>query len=307
MPKISELPDATTVTAANELSVVQSGVTKRVTIAEVAASAPFDTKVNKAGDTFTGTVYISAASPQLWFNETDQAADARMWRVVPSAGQFLLSATADDQSTVQMHAMMVTRSTGVVSFANTGVTGVTVPDPPGFTYAANGIRRGTGSPEGVVTATVGMKWIDTAATNGAIEWVKASGAGNTGWKVVYGDTGWRTVTPVNGWTATLLMLRRVNDRAFFYIHTMSGTAASSPTFYTVPAGFIPATGWNMQSVPKDSSFNAPIRNFYVQASTGSCIASGAPSAEHIYNNGIQGETHGWTPAGAWPTGALPGT
>lgn len=51
--------------------------------------------------------------------------------------------------------------------------------------------EGSGFPEGVVTATVGKTYRDNAGTNGAILWVKASGTGNTGWKVVYGDTGWR--------------------------------------------------------------------------------------------------------------------
>lgn len=57
---------------------------------------------------------------------------------------------------------------------------------------------GTGSPEGVITAPVGTRYTDTAATNGAVEWIKFSGAGNTGWRVVYGDTGRRAVF---SWTA----------------------------------------------------------------------------------------------------------
>ena len=55
-------------------------------------------------------------------------------------------------------------------------------------------RRGTGSPEGVVTANVGTEWTDTAGTNGAWKWMKKSGTGNTGWKVIDGDTGWRDVS-----------------------------------------------------------------------------------------------------------------
>ena len=50
---------------------------------------------------------------------------------------------------------------------------------------------GTGFPNGVVSAPVGSKYIDTANTNGAFEWMKASGTGNTGWVVSVGDTGWR--------------------------------------------------------------------------------------------------------------------
>lgn len=43
---------------------------------------------------------------------------------------------------------------------------------------------GTGSPNGVVAATVGRIYIDTAATDGFIEWIKAVGSGNTGWRGV---------------------------------------------------------------------------------------------------------------------------
>ncbi len=56
-----------------------------------------------------------------------------------------------------------------------------------------GIITGTGFPEGVVTAPVGSIYTDTAATNGAIRWIKATGVGNTGWRVEYGDTGWRDI------------------------------------------------------------------------------------------------------------------
>ena len=55
-------------------------------------------------------------------------------------------------------------------------------------------KRGTGMPNGVVTGNPGDTYTDTAGTNGAWRWRKASGTGNTGWVVVDGDTGWRDVT-----------------------------------------------------------------------------------------------------------------
>ena len=54
--------------------------------------------------------------------------------------------------------------------------------------------RGTGSPEGKVAAPVGSVYNDTAATNGAIRWIKTIGTGSTGWGVECGDTGWRDIT-----------------------------------------------------------------------------------------------------------------
>lgn len=56
-----------------------------------------------------------------------------------------------------------------------------------------GPLTGTGSPQGVVSAPVGTEYVDTAATLGAVKWIKASGTGSTGWRVLYGDTGWRDV------------------------------------------------------------------------------------------------------------------
>ena len=53
---------------------------------------------------------------------------------------------------------------------------------------------GTGSPEGVVAATLGDEYTDQTAAYGAIKWLKATDAWRTGWRVVEGDTGWRDVT-----------------------------------------------------------------------------------------------------------------
>ena len=48
--------------------------------------------------------------------------------------------------------------------------------------------RGTGSPEGKITAPVGSVYTDTEATNGSVRWVKASGTGSTGWRDDYSAT-----------------------------------------------------------------------------------------------------------------------
>lgn len=114
----------------------------------------------------------------------------------------------------------------------------------GFVSGASGPKlglSGTGSPEGVVTAPVGSTWIDTAATTGAIKWVKASGTGNTGWVVEYGDTGLRNLsaeTLSNGWTTVSLWIQRVGQLVYISGY-ISGAAASNDTFYTFPTGFRP--------------------------------------------------------------------
>lgn len=81
----------------------------------------------------------------------------------------------------------------------------------GTARAAVTARYGTGSPEGVVTAPVGSRYVDTAATAGAVEWIKASGTGNTGWRVTFGDTGWRKIAATGANLTGFFLARRVGD------------------------------------------------------------------------------------------------
>ena len=83
--------------------------------------------------------------------------------------------------------------------------------------AALGVQQslaGTGSPLGVVTPSrAGIIYVDTAATNGARQWI-STGTNNTSWVVTDGDTGWRDLQTylVNGATpigAEPVMVRRV--------------------------------------------------------------------------------------------------
>ena len=78
--------------------------------------------------------------------------------------------------------------------------------------------RGTGMPEYSVKANVGTYYTDTAATNGAIRWIKASGSDKTGWKVVYGDTGWRSVPQIlsTSMKASVVKVRRINNTVYLY-------------------------------------------------------------------------------------------
>lgn len=79
--------------------------------------------------------------------------------------------------------------------------------------------RGTGSPEGRITAKIGTTYIDVNATNGALAWIKRQGDGNTGWQVFWGDTGWRNLVTVStldiGRKASTVRIRRVNNLVSF--------------------------------------------------------------------------------------------
>ena len=71
--------------------------------------------------------------------------------------------------------------------------------------------HGTGMPNGRVTAPIGTTYVDIAVTNGALKWIKESGDGDRGWKVLIGDTGWRTLNIVSKLNTASLQIRRVNN------------------------------------------------------------------------------------------------
>lgn len=119
---------------------------------------------------------------------------------------------------------------------------------------------GTGSPEGKVAAPVGSVYTDTAATNGAIRWIKSSGAGNTGWRVEYGDTGWREIPLITGTGRALvrrteksvtLRLVGVALEGNYAVHVVvlpSGFRWAAPqTFLTVSPTDGKASVWSMYS------------------------------------------------------------
>jgi len=102
----------------------------------------------------------------------------------------------------------------------------------GWRFSTSLVVEGAGTPEGSVTAPVGSVFIDTAATNGAVRWVKAAGTGSTGWKVEYGDTGWRNVTPATQPPAMptgRLLIRRVSHQVTFLLDAVTWAAQTSPS------------------------------------------------------------------------------
>ena len=124
---------------------------------------------------------------------------------------------------------------------------------------------GTGSPEGKVAAPVGSVYTDSAATNGAIRWIKASGTGATGWKVEYGDTGIRNITSlIEGDTGTgRARIQRIGNTVMLALNNIptpgEGTFMSIPDF--IPVGFRSAFNWQYLGVGKPAGIDAtgPVR------------------------------------------------
>ena len=98
---------------------------------------------------------------------------------------------------------------------------------------------GTGSPEGKVTAPVGSVYTDTAATTGAIRWIKTSGTGNTGWVVEYGDTGWRDIAGSSTAISGELRIRRTENIVYLAIVDARFDVSSGSQVITLPTGFRP--------------------------------------------------------------------
>lgn len=71
--------------------------------------------------------------------------------------------------------------------------------------------HGRGMPNGTVTAPIGTTYVDEAVTNGALKWIKKTGAGNTGWEVLIGDTGWKVIPSVSKLGNSFVKVRRVNN------------------------------------------------------------------------------------------------
>lgn len=92
-----------------------------------------------------------------------------------------------------------------------GGNNVTLPLPDNVGHEI----RGTGSPEGRITAEIGTTYVDVNVTNGAIKWIKESGNGNTGWRGLIGDTGWRTLNSVSKLGNSFVKIRRVNDLVLY--------------------------------------------------------------------------------------------
>ena len=98
--------------------------------------------------------------------------------------------------------------------------------------------RGTGSPEGNIAAPIGSVYTDTAATNGAIRWIKTTGTGNTGWVVERGNTGQRVIAH-NGEGGTLRIQRIENTVTIGLNEITLAEGTGAFILFAVPSGFRP--------------------------------------------------------------------
>lgn len=126
---------------------------------------------------------------------------------------------------------------------------------------------GTGFPNGVVTAPVGAKYIDTNITNGVSSWIKKSGSGNTGWEVLEGRVGSSIPQSdlLNGWNyelqASAMRLYREGRVVTCLIPAIGlrGTSATSNLFYQLPLGYRVAPAGNYGTLGFINRNGQPVR------------------------------------------------
>ena len=165
--------------------------------------------------------------------------------------------------------------------------------------------RGTGMPEGNVKASVGTYYTDTAATNGAIRWIKTRGSDKTGWKVVYGDTGWRSVPQIlaTSMKASVVKVRRINNTVYLYAAITGWGSGWNGGGDALPDGLRPSE--SMQG-PSAGRWGNSYLTWVVQAF--GAIQSEAPSAQsptpHLHP--IVSVSYVPNDNVPWPT-TLPGT
>ncbi|MBS3177768.1 MULTISPECIES: hypothetical protein [unclassified Pseudoclavibacter] len=197
------------------------------------------------------------------------------------------------------------------------------PGPQGASGMPNVDLVGTVMPNGVVTAAPGTIYRDTTVsngllgTNGASLWIKASGTGNTGWRVLDGDTGWRRIDQQSFFkqsaTTTLmpiistrgLLVRRTGNRidAKGYRVTIDRTQEPSAGPWIIPpSGFAPDGDlyWPWSRWDSTAQFGL------YWSGTAFFASSGVQNPWAGTTNQLPTTTFSWTTAQAWPT-SLPGT
>ena len=217
------------------------------------------------------------------------------------------AATAAEATLAEVPAEVATAVT--TELASQVPTAVTAADIPGKVAAAlaaqaGNVIRGTGMPNGAVAATPGTLYVDTASTNGASVWRKASGTGTSGWVVLNGDTGWRDMSGiiVQAGSFSALRLCRIRRINSMVILDVSGvlTAISTATS-SIPAGFRIGAGSGWSTIREVFAGGAgAVQGWWVLNASGSLTLSPTAGSLEVAINRI------WATDQVWPT-TLPGT
>lgn len=141
--------------------------------------------------------------------------------------------------------------------------------------------------------------IDQTAGRAIYEWDDV----NNREQRIYGDTGWRDISAdlINGATATLALIRRINDTVTFRVSGLQlPSTAVGDVFYTVPTGFIVDSTYGIlrESVGTGGAFGFNIGATIIHYGN---ITAGANNTTHRFQGSLNAVANT-----AWPT-VLPGT
>jgi hypothetical protein len=180
---------------------------------------------------------------------------------------------------------------------------------PGTSHIAdNGAFQtsGTAAPEGVITAPPLSRYLQTsgaATATGAMEWVKATGTGNTGWVAgAEADTGNRNLNAEswsNSWASygsTGQRLRRVGGTVQLQLD-VSKASASADAIYTLPSGFRPVSPVYVQCQTGTADDVAAVN---IATNGAVTIVRSTANSNVIYGQAV------FITADSWPA-SLPGT
>ena len=235
-PIVSAVQEAAANASASERAAIEAQV--RSEAAADRADAKVDDAINNGANLIRNEVKQDA----------DRAVSARQAATQSesnaAASEGAAASSASNAATSETNAKQSETSAGdYAAVATTAATeAVDAMEEAARSAAAFSIYTGTGSPERRVAAPVGSIYTDSAATNGAIRWIKTSGTGNTGWQVEYGDTGWRNITP-SSITSGEMLIRRVGNTVMLSLRAIVFTYQSLgriPSGFHSPGIFIPA-------------------------------------------------------------------
>lgn len=236
----------------------------------------------------------SVTKAQVGLSDVDNTSDAN--KPVSTAQQTALNAKANASDTVNLTGDQTVA--GVKTFSSSPIV------PSGTSIGGVLYLTGTGFPDGVVSASVGSIYIDTAITNGASSWIKKSGTGNTGWKVLEGDTGWRRNDPANSWFLNGATPGVDGDLGTCF--RREGNVVHCTLGLTTPAGW--TNGTDFLAVP--NGFRTPnnakyMPGGYTGASTMAVYSAG--TSMRFYSGVVSNVRFQWTwiTNDPWPT-TLPG-
>ena len=257
-PIVSAVQEAADNAAASERAAIEAQV--RSEAAADRADAKVDDAINNGANLVRDEVKQDA----------DRAVAARQAAVQAesnaAASENAAASSASNAATSETNAKQSETNAGeFAAVATTAATeAVDAMEEAALSAAAFKIYTGIGSPEGKVAAPVGSVYTDSAATTGAIRWIKASGTGNTGWRVEYGDTGWRDIsssivnrsTPAAFADGAGIQIRRVQDTVQYRIFGGITVASQFGKLTDNFTGFRPKGDGQMELISRAADLKA---------------------------------------------------